>query len=104
MNPFEMIKNLKNMQSNMKEMQEKMALTTVVGTSGGDMVRVTMNGQMEVTDVFFSPEVVDPSDISMLQDLVKAAHADAMVKIKDILKDSMLDAGGGAMPPGFMDM
>ena len=104
MNPFDMIKNIKNLQSNMKEMQEKMAATTVTGTSGGDMVRVTLNGQMEVIDLFFSPEVVDPSDIVMLQDLVKAAHANAMEKMREKLKDSVMETGGGSMPSDFMNI
>jgi len=95
-----MIKNLKDLQSNMKVMQDKMQNITSTGTAGGDMVKITMNGQMEVTAVELSPEVVDPSDIGMLQDLIRAAHANAMANIKEKIKDEM-SAMGGPLPPEF---
>ena len=101
MNPFELIKNLKNIQTNMKDMQEKMINITAIGTSGGDMVRITLNGQMEVTDISLTPEVVDPNDILTLQDLIKAAYSDALIKIRDKLKEEMISSGDG-IPPEFM--
>ena len=104
MNPFDMIKNIKNLQANMQEMQEKMKEITETGSSGGDMVRVTVNGEMEIVDIFLSPEVVDPKDITMLQDLIRAAHSDAMVKIKEKVKQEMMNTTGGVMPPGFPGM
>lgn len=105
MNPFELIKNFQNIQSQVNEMQEKMKDITVTGSSGGDMVTVTMNGHMQVLDVTISPEAVDPSDVGMIEDLVLAAFTDAFNKVKDRLKDEVSNLTGGApLPPGLMGM
>ena len=102
MNPMDLIKNLQNIQSRVGEMQERMKDITVTGTSGGDMVRIDMNGQMEVTGVSISKEAVDPDDIGMLEDLVFAAFADASAKIKDKMREEMSSITGGMdLPPGL---
>jgi nucleoid-associated protein EbfC len=86
MNPFELLKNAKAMQEQFAKMQAELAEVTVTGSSGGGIVKVTMNGQFELIDVSLDPIAVDPRDIPMLQDLIVAAHADASEKVKDILK------------------
>jgi nucleoid-associated protein EbfC len=103
MNPMDMLKNFKDLQGKMDEMQSRLRETTVLGTAGGDMVRIHLNGQMEVTGVEISEEAVDPSDIPMLQDLVLAAFTDASYKMKEKLKDEFSSMTGGLnLPPGFM--
>jgi hypothetical protein len=103
MNPMDLFKNLQNLQSQFSEMQEKLKAITVTGSSGGDMVRVEMNGQFEVLDLSISPEVVDPNDVNMLQDLVKAALTDAQAKVKEKMQQEMSELTGGMdLPPGFM--
>lgn len=82
MNPMDMFKNIQELQSQMSGMQDKLKSVSVTGTSGGDMVQITMNGAMEVTGVRISPEAVDPEDIKMLEDLILAAFTDAGIKIK----------------------
>ena len=105
MNPMDLLKNFQNIQSRMGEMQERMKGLTVRGTSGGGMVVIEMNGQMEVIGVTISPEAVDPEDIGMLQDLVYAAFSDASAKIKDKLKEEMSALTGGVdLPPGLFGM
>jgi DNA-binding YbaB/EbfC family protein len=105
MNPMDLIKNLKDVQSRMSEMQEKMKDVQVTGTSGGDMVSVDMDGQMSVRKVTISPEAVDPEDIEMLEDLVLAAFTDASAKIREKLQDEMKSVTGGLdLPPGFPGM
>ena len=102
MNPMDLLKNFQNIQSRVGEMQEKMKALTVTGTSGGDMVRIDMNGQMEVTNVTISPEAVDPNDIGMLEDLVFAACADAFAKIKEKMSEEVSSLTGGMdLPPGL---
>ncbi len=104
-NPMDLFKNLQNIQSKLGETQEKLKTITAVGTSGGDMVRIEVNGQLEVIGVTISPEAVDPDDIEMLQDLILAAFTDAMVKIKDKIRDEMSSLTGGMdLPPGMMGM
>ncbi|MCK4542578.1 MAG: YbaB/EbfC family nucleoid-associated protein [Spirochaetales bacterium] len=105
MNPMDLIKNLKDVQSRMSEMQEKMKEIKVTGTAGGDMVSVDMDGQMSVQKVTISPEAVDPEDIEMLEDLVLAAFTDASAKIREKLQDEMKSVTGGLdLPPGFPGM
>ena len=102
MNPMDLMKNFQNLQSRMKDIQDKVRDITVSGTAGGDMVRIEMNGAMEVLSVRISPEAVDPADIPMLQDLVLAAFSDAMAKIRDRLQEEMSELTGGLnLPPGF---
>ena len=103
MNPMDLLKNFQNIQSKLNEAQERMKHVTAVGTSGGDMVRVTINGQMEVQNVEISKDVVDPNDIEMLQDLILAAFTDAMTKVKEEIKEEMSGLTGGMdLPPGLM--
>lgn len=105
MNPMDLLKNFQNIQSKVGEMQERMKSLTVTGTSGGDMVRIDMNGQMEVTNVSISSEAVDPDDIGMLEDLIFAAMADASAKIKEKMKEEMTGLTGGMdLPPGLFGM
>ncbi len=103
MNPMDLFKNLQELQSQFGDMQEKMKHISVTGTSGGDMVRVTLNGQMNVSDIHIAPEVVDPEDVKMLEDLILAAFTDASAKLKEKMQEEMSDLTGGmGMPPGFM--
>lgn len=105
MNPIDMFKNLQNMQSKVGVMQEKLRQLTVTGTSGGDMVRIVVNGQMEVQKVKISPEAVDTEDIEMLEDLIFAAFSDASVKVKDKLKEEMSALTGGLdIPPEMLGL
>jgi len=100
---MDLFKNLQNLQSQFSDMQEKLKEITVTGSSGGDMVRVEMNGQFDVLDLSISPDVVDPNDVGMLQDLIKAAFTDAQSKVKEQMQQQMSDLTGGMdLPPGFM--
>ena len=102
-NPLEFIKNFKNMQTRMAEIQDKLKDIIIEGTAGGDMVKIQLNGKMEVISVFISPEVVDPKDIEMLQDLVRAAYSDALAKLREKMKDEFSALTGGIdLPPGFL--
>jgi len=101
MNPLEMLKNLQKVQETMQQMQEKMKTVTAVGSAGGDMVKVTVNGQMDVLLVELAPECVDPRDIPMLADLIKMATNDALARVKDRLKDEMGPLGQNLGIPGL---
>ncbi len=104
-NPFDFIKQFQNLQGKMSEIQEKLKTITVTGSAGGDMVQIQINGQMEVVSVKISPEVVDPNDIGMLEDLVLAAFTDATAKIKEKLKEELSSITGGLnIPPGMLGM
>lgn len=88
-----------------KKMEEQMDSIQVEGNAGGGMVKVMMNGHKNVLSTEISPEVVDPDDIEMLQDLITAAVNDAIAKVEEQLKDNLggLPGMGGmpGMPDGF---
>jgi DNA-binding YbaB/EbfC family protein len=100
---IKMLKQLQQMQARMAKIQEELGLKTVTGTAGGGMVEVVANGHQKVLSVMVKPEVVDPADVEMLQDLVLAAVNDAMDKARELASKEMgaVTAGMG-LPPGLM--
>ena len=79
----------------MAKVQEEMAAKTVEGSAGGGMVTVIANGKQEVMSIKIDPEVVDPNDIEMLQDLVVAAANDALKKAQEMMTSEMSKLTGG---------
>ena len=84
MNPFDFLKG--NLQNKVEEMQEKIGGIIAVGSAGGNMVEITLNGEFQVTKVFVNKEVMETQDIVLLQDLILAAHNDASAKLREKLK------------------
>jgi hypothetical protein len=104
-NPFDFLKQFGNIQERMSEIQNRLQGISVVGSAGGDMVQIEMNGHMQVMDVRISEEAVDPEDIPMLQDLLRAAFSDALHKIKEKIREEASSLTGGLnLPPGFLGM
>ena len=91
----ELVKQAQKLQSQMAKVQEEMALKTVEGSAGGGMVTVIANGKQEVMSIKIDPEVVDPNDIEMLQDLVVAAANDALKKAQELVTSEMSKLTGG---------
>ncbi|HEY4669809.1 MAG TPA: YbaB/EbfC family nucleoid-associated protein [Tepidiformaceae bacterium] len=81
--------------------QQELAITTVEGTAGGGAVRVTMSGEQKVTGIAIQPDVVDPDDVEMLQDLIMAAIADASEKAAELQAKSFGAITGGLNIPGL---
>lgn len=75
------------MQTKMEEMQAKLGDVEVEGQAGGGMVKVRMTCKGTVEAVKIDPSVVDPSDVEMLEDLVKAAMNDAKAQADQMLAD-----------------
>ena len=104
-NPMELFKQFGNLQERMNEMQGRLGRITATGSAGGGMVQVELNGHLEATRVTVSPEAADPADIPMLQDLLRASLSDALVKIKEKIREEVSSLTGGLpIPPGFMGM
>jgi DNA-binding YbaB/EbfC family protein len=95
------LKQAQELQQKIKKMQEELIHKEAVGSSGGDMVKVTVNGKHEVLDINISKEVVNSEDIEMLEDLVVAAVNDAMHKMDEIIKLEMAKVTGGLNIPGL---
>lgn len=81
--------------------QQELAATNVEGTAGGGAVRVTMSGEQKVTGIAIEPDVVDPDDVEMLQDLIMAAIADASEKASELQAKSFGAITGGLNIPGL---
>ena len=69
----------------MEEMQKELETKTVEATAGGEAVKVVVNGRKEVVEIELKPEVVDPEDIEMLQDLVMAAINEGLRKADEMV-------------------
>ena len=102
-NLMDMLRNPQALQAQVKEMQQKTAAIRVTGQAGGGMVKVTLSGEMELLECHISPEVIDPADPGMLEDLVRAAHNDATARVKEALQKQLADNLGGmsALSGGF---
>lgn len=97
-----LMKQAQTFQKKMKDMQEDLADRVVEGTSGGGMVKVQVNGVQEVISVKIDPEVVDPEDAEMLEDLVTTALAQALKKSKELNEGEMKKLTGEmGLPPGL---
>jgi len=81
--------------------QAELAAATVEGTAGGGAVRVTMSGEQKILGIALEPDVVDPNDVEMLQDLIMAAIADATQKAAELQQKSFGAITGGLGLPGL---
>ncbi len=91
----QMMKQVQKMQADMAAAQEALAEATVEGSAGGGMVKVVVTGAGEVQSVKISPDVVDPDDVEMLEDLVLAAVGDGLRKAQELQGERMGGITGG---------
>ncbi|MCR5117301.1 MAG: YbaB/EbfC family nucleoid-associated protein [Lachnospiraceae bacterium] len=94
-NMSNLMKQAQRMQRQMEENQKALEEKEFTAKAGGGAVTVTISGKHEVKSVKLSPEVVDPDDIEMLEDLVVAAMNEALKQIDDASSDSMSKLAGG---------
>ena len=88
-NMNQILKQAQKMQDNMQKMQQELEAKEFEVSVGGGAVTVKVNGKKEVLDVTMKPEVVDPDDIEMLQDLVISAVNGALRKVDDAQSSQM---------------
>jgi DNA-binding YbaB/EbfC family protein len=69
--------------------QDQASNATVAGEAGGGLVRVVMSGKHELLEVHIDPKAVSPSDVGLLEDLVRAAVNQASSKVSDALRDRL---------------
>ena len=89
------MKQAQKMQNQMEEAQAQLEESSYTATSGGGAVEVTISGKKEITSIKFDPEVVDPDDIEMLEDLTMAAVNEAIRKIEEVSAQKMSKITGG---------
>ena len=86
----------------MQEMiQEDLGSKTVEGTSGGELVKVEMNGRQELISIKIDPSIVNPEEVDMLEDLLTVAFKDAIAKSQELGMESMSKLTGGLKIPGL---
>ena len=97
----DLISQAKKMQEKMKETQEALKKIEVEGVSGGDSVKVIMNGDGELKKIFLSDSLLKESK-EIIEDLIVAAHNNAKSKLKEKTSEEIAKVTGGmSLPPGF---
>jgi DNA-binding YbaB/EbfC family protein len=101
-NMFDIMKQAKEMQAKMAEMQAEVMKIEVSGQSGGGLVRVTLEGKGDLKAIAIDPSLLKEGEAEILEDLILAAHSDAKSKLDDALQAKMAEVTGGfGLPPGF---
>jgi hypothetical protein len=98
----DLLKQAKQLESMVMRIQEDLAQKSVTGSSGGGMVRVTVNGLREIQEIKIEREVVNPDDVEMLEDLVTAATNEALRRANDMMKEEISKLTGGLSIPGII--
>ena len=96
-----MMKRIQEMQQNMQTLQEELAVAEYSASSGGGAVDVTVNGSHEVKKVTIKPEVVDPEDVEMLEDMLVAALNEVTRQIDEEAERELNSVTGGLNIPGL---
>lgn len=90
-----LMKQAQRMQRQMEEASKALEEQEITATAGGGAVEVTVSGKKEILKIKLSPEVVDPDDIEMLEDLIVAATNEGLRKIDELSEQSMGKITGG---------
>ncbi|NLL63087.1 MAG: YbaB/EbfC family nucleoid-associated protein [Ruminococcaceae bacterium] len=101
MNQAAMMKQLQQMQDNMQTTQKEIEESEFSASSGGGAVEVVVNGSHEMKSIKIQPDVVDPEDVEMLEDMVIAATNEAMRKATETMEREMSKITGGMNIPGL---
>jgi len=96
-----MLGKVQEMQAKMKTMQEELRSKTVEAASGGGLVKATVNGKGELIKINIDKTIVDPDDIEMLEDLIKAAVNSASTQSQEMAQSEMGKLTGGLNIPGM---
>ena len=96
-----LMQQAQKMQREMREVKDDLKKRTVLGESGGGMVKAYINGQQEILKVEIDPQVVDPEDVGMLEDLILVAVKEGLKKAKDLSDEEMSRVTGGQFPGLF---
>ena len=100
-NMNQMIKQAQKMQDQITELQEDIEARDFTATAGGGAVELVMTGKKTIKSLTLKPEIVDPSDIEMLQDLIISAVNEAVNNIETTTENEMSKITGGVSLPGL---
>lgn len=96
-----LMKQAQQLQAKMQAMQEELGRRTVAAQAGGGMVEATVNGKQELLALKIDPEVANPDDVDMLQDLILAAVNEALNRSREMVAQEMSKLTGGLRMPGL---
>ena len=96
------LQQMQAMQRKMEMLQAEIEEKELTTTAGGGAVTVTVNGKKEVTKLELKPEIVDPDDIEMLQDLIMVAVNEGIRQIEELANNEMGKLTGGLNIPGLL--
>ena len=96
-----MIRQAQKMQEDMAALQEELDAREYDIAAGGGMVAIKINGKKEVLSIEIKPEIVDPEDIEMLQDILTAGVNEAIKKVEETNAEQMSKVTGGLNMPGL---
>ena len=97
-----MMKQVREMQGRMEQMQADLAALEVDGQSGGGLVRVTLTGKGDFKKIHIDPSLLKPDEAEIVEDLIVAAAADAKGKVEAEMQSKMSEVTGGLpLPPGL---
>ena len=96
------MRQAQELQAKLAKAQEELGKTTLEASSGGGAVKVTINGQQEIQSIKISPEVIDPNDVELLEDLVLTAVSEALTKSQELAAERLGGLTGGLKIPGLM--
>jgi|SaaInl4_135m_RNA_FD_contig_21_2450711_length_513_multi_13_in_0_out_0_1 nucleoid-associated protein EbfC len=100
----QLMEQAKEMQTKMKDIQDKITNLEVTGEAGGGLVKITIDGAHQAKKVEISPTLIgEEDDIDMLEDLIAAAINDASQKIESITKEEMVQMAKDMQLPEGMD-
>jgi DNA-binding YbaB/EbfC family protein len=98
-----LMKQVKKMQDDMQKAQAELDEARIEATSGGGMVKAVVTGKGELVDIRIDPQVVDPDDVEMIEDLVTSAVREAQENATKYQTERMHEITGGlGLPPGLM--
>ena len=100
MNKF-MMQQAHKLQARLAQAQEEMSNLTIEASSGGGAVKITINGQQKIQSVKISPEVINPEDVELLEDLVLTAVSEAIAKSQEVAAEHLGGLTGGLKIPGL---
>ena len=90
-----LMKQAQKMQKDMERVQDELKERSVEATAGGGAIKVVATGKKEIKEIVIKPEVVDPEDVEMLQDLILAAVNEALRKADEMVNSEMGKITGG---------
>ena len=100
MNKF-LMRQAQELQAKLAQAQQELSNVTVEASSGGGAVKVTIDGQQKIQSVKISPEVINPDDVELLEDLVLTAVSEAIAKSQEVAAKHLGGLTGGLKIPGL---